>query len=77
MKWIAKGDDPTVILAQDTREGTELEKTWSGEAAVTEESQHAAIDSAAILPESQYGIQKIEATTSAWTVRDLIIVYVL
>jgi hypothetical protein len=77
MKWIGKSIDPAVVLAQETLEGTELEKTWSGEAAVAKESQHAVIDSEVISPEAQHGVQKIEATTSAWTFRDLIIAYVM
>lgn len=54
-----------------------LEKTWTGEAAVASESQHAAIDSEVISPEAQHGVQKIEATTSAWTFRDLVVAYIL
>lgn len=92
MKFFARTLDPAVVLGEGVladqndsdKRGEKpsnsdhtLEKTWTGEAAVASESQHAAIDSQAISPEAQHGVQKIEATTSAWSMRSLIMAYVL
>lgn len=66
--WFTNKAAPKVIVT---------EKNWEGEAAVATEAQHAAIDGETISPEAQAGVQKIEAITSAWTKRDLILAYVL
>jgi hypothetical protein len=70
MRFFNKTPAPEVVLGAN-------EKTWDGEATVASESQHAAIDSEAISAEAQKGVQGMEAITSAWTKRDLIIAYVL
>jgi hypothetical protein len=88
MRFFTKTLDPEIIFNRTENDSNSeekrnsnpsnvLEKTWTGEVAVASESQHAVIDSEAISPEAQRGVQKIEATTSAWTKRDLIIAYVL
>lgn len=78
--------DSSEINEKDAGNGSDLGQTqtqrshakyFRGEEVVTTDEQRQALDNEQITEGAQLGVQKMEAITSSWTKRDLIIAYVL